>query len=387
MSWDDIAGVASLDTVFWAFSDSLDEHFIEQNKFDFDFFTSTWIEKINSKLHKYRFYFSVHGLMLKDSLHEEFGEVSIVLFDKALADRLLDENKSNNYQWTEYLHSTLYKKFIGKTTLIVSVFGCRDLSELVAREKANSVISYFRFIFCVLHHDRVKEGLVKISIENEWPENNSDFFYVESDHISLSNHRGAAPLFAFDIYSRNFSDIKKNGYLNEISDFIFHPYNNYEKAVKSAIYWIGEAQNDFKPDSAFVKYWISIESLLTTGLHSQNGITRNLVDGMPILIWYCGHEFSDRPNVRWLSKRINALYDLRSKIVHEGHGVQINCNDLRDLCKYSSWLILSFLWLRSNFNYTECKQVIKLIENLKVSEFSEDFETRTRSLLLAAQAP
>jgi len=385
MAWEDISGVASLDTIFSAFVDSVDEHFFTRNKSDFDFFVSSWIEKINSKLHKYSFYFPVEGLMLKDISQEAFGDVSIVLFDKILADRFFDDNKSDNHQWTEHLHSTLNKIFVGKTVLVVSIFGCRYLSELVAREKANAVISYFRFIFCVFHHDRVQEGLVKISIENEWPKKNSDFFYVESNSISLPNHRGAAPLLPFDIYSKNLSDLKKNGYLNELSGFIFYPSNNYEKAVKSAIYWIGEAQNDFKTDSAFVKYWISIESLLTTGFYSQQGITKNLIDGVSILIWYCGHEFSDRPNIRCLSKRINVLYDLRSKIVHEGDGVKINHGDLSDICKYSSWLIICFLWLRSNFNYTECEQVRKLVKKLKAADFSEDFEIRTKSLLLAAQ--
>ena len=47
------------------------------------------------------------------------------------------------------------------------------------------------------------------------------------------------------------------------------------------LYWIGEAQNDFDYDSAFLKYWISLETIFS--IFDEN-ITASIAKGISTLV-------------------------------------------------------------------------------------------------------
>ena len=59
-----------------------------------------------------------------------------------------------------------------------------------------------------------------------------------------------------------------------------------------------------------------------------------------------------------IHKNLKKLYDKRSKIVHVGNYENILPQELSEICKYSSWAVLTYLGLRS-LGYKNMNQVIQ----------------------------
>jgi hypothetical protein len=53
-----------------------------------------------------------------------------------------------------------------------------------------------------------------------------------------------------------------------------------DENILTSIYWIGEAQNDFLRESAFIKCWTALETIFSV---NGNGINEALARGIPIL--------------------------------------------------------------------------------------------------------
>jgi hypothetical protein len=57
-------------------------------------------------------------------------------------------------------------------------------------------------------------------------------------------------------------ELEEKGFLNEFAEIINGNQNNRTKlegCILSAIYWAGEAQNEYDWDIAFLKFWTALE--------------------------------------------------------------------------------------------------------------------------------
>ncbi|HLG30783.1 MAG TPA: hypothetical protein VI387_11280, partial [Candidatus Brocadiales bacterium] len=126
-----------------------------------------------------------------------------------------------------------------------------------------------------------------------------------------------------------------------------------EEAILTSIFWIGEAQNDYIYESAFIKYWTALETLITL---RNEGITKDLAKSIPILLAFGGYKVIEIGEIEEVSKSVVKLYDKRSDIIHRGIYGDVSPVELTEVCKYAVWCVLTCLGLRSS-NYETLEQI------------------------------
>jgi hypothetical protein len=141
--------------------------------------------------------------------------------------------------------------------------------------------------------------------------------------------------------------------------------NEIEEAISNAVYWIGEAQNEWIPQIAFVKFWTAIEAL-TYNQPNNKKVTDAILTNATTLLIFGGYHYFPLDQYWDLRKNIDRLYDKRSQIIHRGILEEISWSDLNEICSYSTKMASEFLGLKS-IGYTKFDQAktqaIRLHEN------------------------
>lgn len=313
---------------------------------------------LNNKLNKREFYFIISGLKLKEIDCLLLNDMFIFNFEEQHLNIIMRNSviSSKDDDFNKHTHEFVKKNFFSEICIKIPCLGDCETAEKTARYKAKLVLNYFRFLFCILHYERVHENLIQISIKSEVFHQEELFFYQsEPDgNVSFSRGKGRSSLQDFEIDKQFLRECKENIYFNDFFDFAFkNDKTEIEKIITTAIYWIGEAQADFDKESSFLKYWIAIESIFTS---KKNEITENLCKGISVILAFTPYGFIEPNNIREIHNRVSKLYDLRGKIVHQGSYQEIKDTDLVEMCKLSWQLTLSFFHLRS-INYKTIAEV------------------------------
>ncbi len=140
-----------------------------------------------------------------------------------------------------------------------------------------------------------------------------------------------------------------------------------EESILKAIHWIGEAQNEFDLDIAFIKYWTAIVCMFS----EKQETIKSLAKGVTIsIIFSCYQHIQDANNVddaNLIYKKIITLYDKRSEIIYGGEThLTKQVIDEHDICaiyKYAAWSISQMFYLRS-IGYVTIAQIKKEIDRL-----------------------
>jgi len=166
-------------------------------------------------------------------------------------------------------------------------------------------------------------------------------------------------------------ELKENLFFDDFVEMIWsEKRSDLDGIIITAIHWIGEAQNEYDFDSAFLKYWTSIESIFSKG-YSKN-ITENLAKSVSILIAFSEYRFIEVNDHKKVYRAVKKLYSIRSKIIHVGLRYTVKSENLNLVCKYASWAIASLFCLRSK-GYTKVEQISYEIDRL-YSIFNKDDE-------------
>lgn len=127
---------------------------------------------------------------------------------------------------------------------------------------------------------------------------------------------------------------------------IFHSSERteVEGCIVTAIYWAGEAQNEFDWDVAFLKYWTALECIFS---YKKDEVTKSLAKGVSRINALWDYKFIQISEIHEVSKKVERLYEVRSSIIHRGLTRTVNELQLVEICKYTSWTILNLLGLHS----------------------------------------
>jgi Apea-like HEPN len=358
-----------------AVKDEITKSFNSKVKGDFENSMNSISDNLNSKIDKHLFYFPLMGFILVDIEEISIGDVTLKAFNEKIQLDILERCNINDNSdpFTHKVRSCISENFIEKSTVIIPAYGDRDKAEQIAREKANIVINYFRFITCLLTHGRINENLVKISIESAWPTKNDPFFYELPDkkEICLANDRGRRPFENFIIDKGRLDDLTNNGYFIDVSEFVFkEEKTELETSILTAIYWIGEAQNDYDKSSAFLKYWTALESIFTESKERRSSceqyspITKTLCKSVSILLACSDYEFIQSEEIKKTYKELEKLYDARSKIVHNGSYGEITSKQLSNICNHASRTVLILFSLRKDHHISSLSKIKPTIDKL-----------------------
>lgn len=126
-----------------------------------------------------------------------------------------------------------------------------------------------------------------------------------------------------------------------------------EDAVVKSLFWIGEAQKDSSPASAWVKLWSCVECFFTL---DDKEITEKNARGISSILIYGDYSHDKYDDYDKVKKKIKTFYKLRSKIVHRAEYTHIDKILLEELSFMVAWVIVTMTSLIDR-GYTTLQQV------------------------------
>ena len=319
--------------------------------------------RMSEQIKEIDFFFILDGLELQEINQISFGNIKIVKFDENSMNDFYENNIEINPSYAENLKKYIADNFLNKVVMICSAFGDSDKAEKIVRSKSKELINYLRYAICVMAHDRISDNMIKINIAAE--------AYTQTEYVlrrEVANNttasirgRGRRSLEKLTINKNLLNNLEEKVFLNEFKSFLNkEQIGELEGSIITAIYWAGEAQNEFDLDIAFLKYWTALEAIFS---NEKEKITHALCKGISITLAFSRYHFIEVSETLTIYKRISYLYDKRSKIIHSGFRQSITAQELSEICKYTSHIILSLFDFK-NMGYTELKQIGRDIEKL-----------------------
>ncbi len=319
--------------------------------------------RLSEQIKNFEFFFILDGLELQDIHQISFGNIKIVKFDDHLTNDFYEKASIVSLSYATSVKKNIEDNFLNKVVIICSAFGDSDKAEEIVRSKSKELINYFRYLICVMNHNRNPENMTKINIASE-AYTQTEYFLtreVAKNTTASVRGRGRTNLEKFMINQKLLNELEKNAFLNEFKSFLNNEQiSELEGCILTAIYWTGEAQNEFNFDISFLKYWTALETIFS---NEKEKITHALCKGISITLASSRYHFIEVSEIFTVYKKIADLYDKRSKIIHTGLRQRITARELSEICKYTSYVILSLFDFR-NQGYTELKQIGIEIEKL-----------------------
>lgn len=185
-------------------------------------------------------------------------------------------------------------------------------------------------------------------------------------------------LFPYNFHDTNKQIHRKKGGFLKTLKLLKDQRNNLEKRILTSIYWHSKAfdipivskkkgfhdrrenyvSNRFNLSQKFINLIISLESLLIFGREVKSKNVSNRAS------YILSKNTLDREHTRKLFKRI---YDIRSKIVHEGYNL-ISQEDVRLLIDYSKGIIINVIIKKANLKWKNSKDFYVWLEKERINE-------------------
>ncbi|MBW4514841.1 MAG: hypothetical protein KME11_06405 [Timaviella obliquedivisa GSE-PSE-MK23-08B] len=323
--------------------------FIEESNHprEFEEVLKTLFCRIDSKLKLYDFYFSLEGIKLIGISKIDFGSIQILEFNQEVMNEVLStgDDTNQNGTYTEFIE----KNFLNRVCIRCRCSGDSKSSKKLAELRTRETINYFRYLICLLFYKRIHENLLKINVVSETYVDENQVLAKEAFSGNLSFHWNVTrkPSQDFPVNQERLNEIKEKLYFDEIVRILNMNSNDraqLEGCLLTAMYWSGEAQNEFDWDISFLKYWTALECIFS---HKEKGVAGALARGISALAAFSDYQFITSDEIDVVYSSVKSLYDKRSKIVHRGLRNSVDEAELTEICKYASWTILSLMSLIS----------------------------------------
>ena len=318
---------------------------------------------IDDEISHFDFFFAIEGLKLENLEKIGFGKAEIFVFNQELRDQLIAAHfetvDSQNPEASVSTQAFIDKNFLNRLCIRSTAYGEFDIARKKAYRQARELINYFRYVLCLFIHDRVSEQIIKINLSFEMYSNGErTLSRKDKDNtIILTLGPGRKPLKTFPIDKNRLENLLLNVFLDDFTTIINAcSQTELEGCILTAIYWIGEAQNESDLDVSFLKYWTALECIFT----GSEQPTHALAKGVSTLNAFSNYEFIRIEDTREVYTNMTKLYVKRSDIIHRGRNYLanrvINEVDISKICKYTAWSILSLFHLRS-MGYSNMREV------------------------------
>lgn len=344
---------------------------------------------LDEQINDFEFFFPVEGMSLKNVSRVDGGVVELFLCDSSICNQLasnfLGDRTSENSDIYDHLFAAFEEDFLNRVLIRSTASGDIRVAEKRAYRQAREFINYLRFAICFLIHERVTEQIVRINLSVEAPTRGELFLSrkLGDNRISETRGRGRDFLQEFIIDENRLKNLSRGGLLKDFASIVKSSSpTEIELLILTAIHWIGEAQNEFDFDVAFVKYWTALEAMFTGSQNPTQAVSR----GVSRLTAYTSYRFIEGEEaISEVKTDISKLYDKRSDIIHRGmrHAEEISqgvsASDVSRLCKYTVWSIFSLFELRG-LCYTNRSEIAHRLSSTYPPSVSEDLIDAARRL-------
>jgi hypothetical protein len=338
----------SWETVSSAIREEIKLFFETQSKHNNDWHLNHLLESISSKNKKRIFIRSISGLKIEnfDGIHR--GIWQLIPFSEKEINKY-SNLETDNDKWKLQVKEYLTKNFKNKTCLLIESSGDLDTAKKIAQKIASFVVNTFRYFICVhtIGAGRVHDvGIMLDSLCSNHGLNSFSFDKENNTSTMLgygSKYRQEYPL------NKENLDILKSEWgadkiwnLNEKEEL-----NDLESSIIASILWLGDAHQENDINSAYVKYWIAIEALLTG--HKKEDVTNRIKNTIPIMISQVSQDLPSKT-------KVDKAYELRCKVIHCGIQDIVNKSDLTEVCAWATQCLSVCIQLL-DMGYTDRKQI------------------------------
>lgn len=337
----------------------------------FDNIFDTILNQIFESRKNYDFYFPVEGIELKNIDAVNLQSVQLIVFGDNLKNIILSSSNVND-NTKERTQKFIHENLLNHLCIKCSFFGDYEKAEEEAKFRARETLNYFRYVICVLKPERIyDEGLTRIRFLSETYVGNNEFLAKnqEDNSVVLVWGRKRSNLENFIIDKGRLQELEEKGFINEFTKIINKDQNTrtkLESCILSAIYWAGEAQNEYDWDIAFLKFWTAIERIFSQDKNKK--VTKPLTIGVSVVLTWTG--FVEIENIENTRKEVSSLYENRCDIVHKGVIREVKPSQLITICKYAIWTVLGIISL-----YSTGRETIQEIEE-EIREFDNAISSK-----------
>jgi hypothetical protein len=306
----------------------------------------------------FHFYRVVDGIKLEGIESLMIGDVELFVCTEAKEKELQVYRDTNNERgwFDEYIIPFFRKTYLNRVCIRTVAIGDKAKAEQIAVRKIKESLNVLRFIICMLRPETIYDNRLKINLHAEAYDVSESTMDVNlaDNLISLSFGKTRKPFDTLPIDVPLLENLKQHYFFSDLLGMLTN--NNrteLDENILTSIYWIGEAQNDFLSESAFVKCWTALETIFSL---DEDRVTKTLGRGIPILLAFGGYRFIKLDEIEEVQKKVERLYRKRSKVVHRGLYESVSPMELVDVCKYATWSVLTCLGLRTK-GYKELEQI------------------------------
>ena len=294
------------------------------------------------------------------------GNLSAEELERMISEDLSLREKSGTEEQRAGFSKRIQEQFEGRLYFATVVNGDSKTATLKANKNARKLINYFRFVICVLFHERISENLMKIGISSQMYSNMEEGLSIGRTKYGLGTFygRGRRSMEDLVLTNQRLKNLGENAYMNKFVSILDKERpSELEGSILTAIYWTGEAQDEYDLDVAFLKYFLSMEAIFT-GVDKP---THSLASRVACVNAFGGYGAVDQGSIDDEYRSLKHLYRKRSKIIHRGMSVTkddvVTASDVAYICRLAAFSILEMLAM-SSAGYDDMTKVRCRIDSL-----------------------
>jgi Apea-like HEPN len=243
----------------------------------------------------------------------------------------------------DYLDATC----IAEVSHIGHVSTSRQVVYDIVRRAINLLRCYIPVLYGTIEEHRI--SLPDDSIQLKQPL----VSFLDNGYFSLHSSMSANSL-PYDIDERTLQFLHEKGALDQLSEILSRePRNQLEKALATAIWWIGTGNHLIDEAQQVVAVTTGLEALLIPPEVEEK--TEPLAQAAAHLL---SPDAQSRPGIH---RRMKDLYGMRSEVVHLGR-LEIPTEDLADL-KYYALALLVEMVKHKNAGWTQVQDLTNAVKN------------------------
>jgi Apea-like HEPN len=301
----------------------------------------------------YQFLIRIEGVDLKDQDVIELGSFRIQRSDRALLENIKFEGGLNA--------ASVYEQFKDSLWLIGANRGSDDVASEQFEHRATLTVGILSICGAVLYKGTIWRSRVRAVISPLEHRKAISVLMWErgGDNPSLTRKWGREQDLPLD--SKSVEHLTQKCFLKQLASLPeqTHP-SELQDAIVRSVYWFADAYKDRNPTMQFVKLWTCAECFFAI---DPKGMTDLNVNGFAATLTFAGFNIIDVKDYLSFKRRLEGLYDLRSKALHRASFGDIQTKDLDDLSFWVAWLIISMVSL-SERRYRTLRQLHEQISRL-----------------------
>jgi hypothetical protein len=316
-------------------------------------FMVEFIRLAYKKVQNFKFLVPITGMDLKDLNELSIGAISI---------QRPDIEFFQKFQFGELLNEKLIYEQLSDSLWLT---GCANGSPYKAREsfqhKTILAVGILGIYGSILYKGQIWQTRVNATISSFDNRKTATSISWVGTGENLSYSRSWGPEQDLPFTAESLAYLKETCFLEQMGALIDNPRpSELDISILKSIYWFSEVYKDRNPIMQFTKLWVCAESFFSG---DKEKIVSSNVKGITAILLFAGFNVITPEQSKTTKKRIEDLYDLRSRALHQATFHEISNKDLCELSHWIAWVIISMVAL-SQKGYKTNRQVMEQVERL-----------------------